>query len=143
MSDKSKLPVSFWLLSGLALVWHLLGVMAFIEQITMSPASIKDLPQDAQDIYLNVPLWANIAFGSAVVGGALGCVALLLKKSVAFYLFLISLVSVCIQMFHAFFIVDSFAVFGPGVTIMPIMVILVTIALVFYAKNLKSKMWLN
>lgn len=143
MSENIKLPISFWVISGLALLWNLLGVMAFIEQISMTPEGIANMSQNAQEIHLTTPLWANFAFGSAVIGGALGSVGLLIRKSYSFYLFLISLLSVCIQMIHAFFIVDSFEVFGPGGTIMPILVMVIAIALVCYSRKLIFKKWLN
>ncbi|MEP2540696.1 MAG: hypothetical protein ABJI60_09590, partial [Kangiellaceae bacterium] len=83
----------------------------------------------------------NIAFGCAVIGGALGTLLLALKKSVAFYLLIVSLVGVCVQMYHSFFIIDSVAVYGPGSAVMPGMVMLIAIALVWLSKDANSKGW--
>jgi len=87
-------------------------------------------------------LWATIAFACAVFGGALGSLALLMKKVLSEPLFILSLTGVAVQMFHSFFISNSFAVFGPGGAIMPAMVVIVAIALVRLAGKAKTNNWL-
>ncbi|TQV88503.1 hypothetical protein [Aliikangiella coralliicola] len=138
-----KLPTWFWVVSGLALVWNLLGVMAFVGQMMMTPEMMAELPQAEQELYAATPAWANIAFGFAVWGGALGAVALLMKKSWATPLFIISLTAVLVQMYYAFFISKSFEVFGPGRMIMPVMVIVIAIALVWLSNKAKSDGWIS
>lgn len=141
MSNDSKAPTLFWVFIGLALVWNLLGVMAFVGQMLMTPEALAQMPQAQQELHAATPLWANIAFAVAVFGGAIGCIALLFRVSWAFILLLLSLLAVLVQMFHAFFMSNSFEVFGPGGLIMPTMVIIVAVALVWYSQNVKSKTW--
>ncbi|MFT7229229.1 MAG: hypothetical protein ACI8PW_001825, partial [Methylophilaceae bacterium] len=47
------------------------------------------------------PLWSTIGFVIAVFGGTLACILLLLKKSIAFYLFVASFIGVVITTLHA------------------------------------------
>jgi hypothetical protein len=65
-----------------------------------------------------------------------------MKKALAKPLFITSLGGVVVQMFHAYFISNSFEVFGPGGMIMPIMVIVVAIALLRFADICTKKGWL-
>lgn len=44
-----------------ALVWNLLGVIAFATQALMTPDMISQLPQEQQAAYSNTPLWARQA----------------------------------------------------------------------------------
>jgi hypothetical protein len=86
-----------------------------------------------------LPLWATIAFTVAFFSGALGSIALLMKKSICYHLFVASLVAVLVQMFHSFFISNSYEVYGPSGTIMPLMVIVIALILVrFAAKGKKN-----
>lgn len=124
-------------------IWNLMGVMAFVMQMTMTAEQIAALPEKEQMLYQDIPLWVNIAFGCAVFGGALGCIALVLKKAIALPILFISLAGVIVQMFHAFVIANSFEVYGPGGTIMPIMVVVVALYLVWLANNAKAKSWLS
>ena len=91
MSDGVDASVhrSFWIISIVALIWNALGGVNFFVQ--MNPDALADFPQPLQAIVLSRPAWATAAFGIAVFGGTLGCVLLLLRKRVAVYLFVASL----------------------------------------------------
>jgi hypothetical protein len=70
MSETTDLPKWFWIVCGLALVWNLLGVGAFVAQMAMTAEAMAQLPQVEQDMYAATPGWVNIAFACAVFGGA-------------------------------------------------------------------------
>lgn len=134
------IPKWFKVAAILAFVWNLLGVMAFVGQMMMTPEMIAELPQAEQDLYATTPIWATVAFAFAVFAGALGSLALVLKKNMCYPLFVVSFVGVVVQMFHSFFISNSFDVYGPGGMIMPIMVIVIAFFLVrFAAKGINNK----
>tara|TARA_R110000744_G_scaffold377073_1_gene491805 strand:+ start:339 stop:788 length:450 start_codon:yes stop_codon:yes gene_type:complete len=137
------LPNWFNVAAILALVWNLLGVMAFVSHMTITPEMIAELPLAEQDLYAAVPLWATAAFAVAVFCGALGSLALLMKKSICYPLFVASFAGVVVQMFHSFFISNSFEVYGPGGTIMPIMLIVITLLLVRFAAKGNSNNWFS
>ncbi|WP_299077450.1 hypothetical protein [uncultured Paraglaciecola sp.] len=135
-------PKWFLILAVVMVIWNLLGVMAFVMQMLMTPEQIAALPDKEQMLYQDIPLWVNIAFGCAVIGGALGCIALTLKKAIALPILVISLAGVSVQMFHAFFMAKTFEIYGPGAMVMPIMVIVIAIYLVWLANSAKSKGWI-
>lgn len=141
-NSNTTAPKWFVFLVIVLAIWNLMGVMAFVMQMTMTAEQIAALPEKEQMLYQDIPLWVNIAFGCAVFGGALGCIALVLKKAIALPILFISLAGVIVQMFHAFVIANSFEVYGPGGTIMPIMVVVVALYLVWLANNAKVKGWL-
>ena len=143
MSDTamSTAPKWFMIVAALLLVWNLMGVMAYIMQVTMSAESLAALPEAQRQLYENTPKWATAAFAVAVNGGALGCVLLLLRRNLAGLFLQLSLVAVLVQMFHAFFMSNSFEVFGPGGMVMPIMVIVLAVYLVILAAKAKTKGW--
>ena len=136
-------PKWFLILAVVMVIWNLMGVMAFFMQITMSPEQIAALKPEEQLMYQNIPLWVNIAFGCAVIGGALGCIALVFKKAIALPILVISLLGVLTQMYHSFFISDAFEVYGPGGAVMPIMVVLIALGLVWLANKAKTLGWIN
>jgi hypothetical protein len=55
----------------------------------------------------------------------------------------VSHLAVLVQLFHTFFMSKSFEVFGPGGSIMPLMVIVITIALFWLARRAKKIGWLS
>tara|TARA_B110000503_G_C6919232_1_gene317986 strand:- start:102 stop:464 length:363 start_codon:yes stop_codon:yes gene_type:complete len=120
-----------------------MGVMAFMMQITMTVEQVLALPEKEQMLYQDIPIWVNIAFGLAVTGGSLGCVALVLKKAIALPILIISLLGVLVQMYHSFIIADAFDVYGLGGTIMPIMVFIIALYSVWLTNNAKAKGWIR
>jgi len=143
MSDTeiSKVPKWFMIVAALLLVWNLMGVMAYVMQVTMSAETLAALPEVERQLYENTPKWATAAFAIAVNGGALGCVLLLLKRNLAGLFLKLSLAAVLVQMFHAFFMSKSFEVFGPGGMVMPVMVIVLSVYLVVLAAKAKTNGW--
>ena len=143
MTEQIEIPKWFNVTAITALIWNVLGVMAFVMHIMMTPEMLAELPAAEQNLYANTPIWATIAFALSVAACALGCLALILKKTIASQLLILSLASVFVQMYHSFFIIDSMAVYGPGGTVMPIMVIIIAIGLVFLANKAKTNQWLT
>ena len=142
-TTKNKAPKWFMVVAGVLLVWNLLGVMAYLMQVTMSPEVLAALPEAQRQLYENTPEWATAAFAIAVNGGALGCVLLLLKRNLAGLFLQLSLAGVLVQMFHSFFMSKSFEVFGPGGMVMPIMVIIIAVYLVMLAAKAKANHWMS
>jgi len=138
---KNMAPAWFMVVAGVLLVWNLFGVMAYIMNVTMSPEALAALPEAQRQLYETTPAWATAAFAIAVNGGALGCVLLLLKRNLAGIFLKLSLAGVLVQMFHAFFISNSFEVFGPGGMVMPVMVIIIAIYLVMLASKARTNHW--
>ena len=136
-------PKWFGIVAIVALIWNLLGVMAYVMQVTMSPEAIAELPEAQRNGLDATPTWAIAAFALSVNAGALGCLALILKKSWAVPLLMLSLLGVVVQMFHSFFLSNSFEVFGPGGMIMPIMVMAIALLLVVLARKAKKNGWIS
>ena len=122
-----------------ALLWNILGVFAFIMQLSLTPEMVSKLPQEQQLAYNNQPLWATLAFAIAVFGGALGCVLLLFKKSLAALTLIISLAAVLAQQYYNFMIINSINLFGISAIFMPVAVTIIAIALVYLSFHLKQQ----
>ena len=93
MNDEasSSVPKVFYWISGAALVWNLIGIAAYVGQVTMSAETLAALPDDQRALYENVPTWVTSAFAIAVNAGAIGCLLLLLRKSLALPLLIVSM----------------------------------------------------
>jgi len=131
------------LIASVALLWNLLGVSAYVMQVTMSDAALQALPEAERLLHESTPAWATDAFATAVNAGALGCVLLLFGTTWAFPVLIISLIGVLIQMTHSIFFSNSFEVFGPGGAVMPVMVLLVSIYLVWYSNRARREGWIS
>ena len=136
-------PRSFWIIGALFLIWNLMGVMAFAMQTNMGEEALAALPEAERNLYLATPTWANAAFAVAVLGGTLGCVLLLMRKSWAVPVLVLSLASIAVQMFHAFFLSPALEVLGAGGLVMPILVTAGAIFLIWYARRARGRSWIG
>ncbi len=134
---------NFWIISGAALVWNLIGSVIFVGHVTISPEALSQMTLDYQEFILGTPMWATVAFGLAVGAGILGSIALLLRKSFAVVLFALSLIGVVAQNLDAFVLRDGYSIVGINGVILPSLIFIVAVALFVYARGVKARGWLN
>ena len=146
MSEKSntKPPIWFWIVSILALLWNLMGVMSYLEQAYMTDEMKAQYTADQLTLMEGIPVWVTAAFAIAVWGGLLGCIALLFAKKWAKPVLMLSLIAILIQMAYSFFMTNATEIYGPipGV-IVPLLVIIIGIALVQFARIAEKRYWIS
>ncbi len=104
---------------------------------------IAALPEAERLLYETAPAWTTGAFALAVFGGTLGCIALLLRKSWAFPVLIVSLIGIVAQMTYDVFLSKAMDVYGPASLIMPTMILSIGIFLLFFARSSTTKEWLG
>ena len=129
----------FWIISGLALIWNLLGVMAYLMQVMMTPEALAAMGEAERALYADMPSWVTGAYAVAVFGGALGCIALLLRKAWSIPLFVVSLVGILLQMGYTLVVANTIEVMGAGIIVMPLFIILVAIYLIMFSRSSKAQ----
>jgi len=115
-----------------------MGVGAYLKQAYMTAEELAALPLQEQALYENIPAWVTAAFALAVFGGTLGCILLLLRKKLATFVLIISLVSIIAQMSYNLIMNRASEVYGPGEMGMTAMVLVVGIFLVYYSKRMEA-----
>lgn len=144
MNEQMNKPgTTFWIISVLALIWNLLGVMNFIGQTFMSDEALAALPPEQQELFQSVPSWMTVVFAVAVLTGTLGSLGLLLRKAWAVPLLLVSLIAVILQMGYSLFLTNMVEVMGTPAVVTSTMVIIFAIFLYFYSKKCRDKGWLT
>ena len=144
MKNKVKVPVWYWIVSILALIWNLIGAMAYLGQAFITDEIKATMPVEQVTLLENTPAWVTAAFAFAVWGGVLGCIALLLRKKWAKSVLVISLVGLLVQLGYSFFMTNALEVYGPAQgMVMPIVLLLIGVGLVLFANSARKKTWIN
>lgn len=138
----SKPPMWFYVVAVLALLWNLMGCVAFVTDLHLTPEDLAKLPEAQQALYRARPGWAVAATGVAVIGGALGCLALILRKRWAAGLLIASLLGVLVQDFGLFVLMGGAQAAGMVAVALQTVVLLVAIALVLLARRADARGWL-
>ena len=133
----------YWIVSVVALLWNVMGAMAYISQAYMTDEVKMALPEEQVALMESTPAWATAAFAFAVWGGVLGCLGLLLRKKWAKPVLAVSLIGILIQMGYSFFMTNAVDVYGTvqGI-VMPIVLIAIGVGLVLFAKSAQKKGWI-
>ena len=133
---------SFWVIGVVTLIWNAMGGMNFVMQ--MNPDAVAQFPESHRAIIEGRPAWATAAFGIAVFGGALGCLLLLLKKSIAYDLFMASFLAVIVTTIHTLRILNSTSDFSPfEMVLMIVMPLVVAAFLIWYSKWAEKQGWVS
>ena len=139
MNDKTLSGVrwTFWLIGTIGFVFNLMGCINFISQ--MNADMVASMPEAYRAIVESRPAWGTVAFAIAVFGGALGCLLLLLRKSVAFYVFIASLVGAVAAQIP----LVSMACFPVEALIGGLSQVVIGALLIWYSKRAERKGWMR
>tara|TARA_R110000787_G_scaffold32138_4_gene84920 strand:+ start:131 stop:565 length:435 start_codon:yes stop_codon:yes gene_type:complete len=144
MTTFSRKPnVLFWVISILAFLWNIMGVLNYLAQAFMTPESLALLSKEEQVMFPEVPAYVTAAFAIAVFGGVLGSLLLLMRKKLSKILFVISFLGIAVQMTYGFMTAENYDSYGPGGIYMPIFIIVLGAFLIWYSGKAHSNGWLT
>ena len=133
----------WWLpITIVALLWNLVGCMAYLMYVRMTPEQIAALTPAQQELLNGRPAWAVAASAIAVWGGALGSLGLILRKRWALPVLIASLLGVLGQDFAMFVLADVTAVYGIVPLVLQCIVLLIAIGLILLARRGIARGWI-
>ena len=141
MSEKVTGSVhwSFWVIGAVALVWNAMGVLNLIMQ--MNPDVLATYPESHQTIVANQTGWIAASVTVAIIGGAIGCVLLLLRKAGAVYLFYASLIGTIIVVAHTLSL--PIALSSSDIVLIIVMPVVVAALLAWYSRWTAMRGWIT
>ncbi len=141
---KLQLPVWFWIVAVVFLLWNIMGIFSFLMHTYISDEAMAKLSVAERELYAEYPLWTTIVFAIAVIFGFVGSLGLIFKQKWSKIAFIISLIAIIPQMIHNVFFTKSIEVYGVAQAItMPILVVVIAIFLVWFSNFSIHKKWLN
>lgn len=136
-------PGWFWIVSVLALLWELMGIAAYLQQVTQTAAELAALPPAQQALISATPPWATGAFAIAVFSGGLAATAMLLRRKWSRPLFLVSAIAAIAQFGWVFGVAKAHETLGQSAIYLPASVILIALLLVWLSGFAVKKGWLR
>lgn len=125
------------------LSWNLLGCYAWVSDMRATPGQIAAMGPQMVQLHAAMPVWAPTATGVAVLGGAVGCLGLLLRKRWAVRLLWLSLAGVIVQDVGLFVLAGGASLAGTAAFAIQGVVLVVAIALVLLARRADRAGWLG
>lgn len=135
-------PRWFKVAAVVALLWNLMGCAAYLADVMLTDDDVAKMNDSQRTLYESRPAWSVAGTAIAVWGGALGSLALLLRRRWALPVLVLSLLGVIVQDIALFILGDAVSLGGPAVVGMQTLVLLVSIALVLLARRGVREGWL-
>lgn len=127
----------------IALLWNLMGCAAYLSDAMLSAADVAKMSDAEKAMMAARPVWAVGATAVAVLLGALGCLALILRKSWAVPLLWLSLLGVIAQDIWLFVLAPNTGLVNGAVYGLQGLVLVIAVALVWLANKAKAGCWLG
>ena len=137
-------PVSFWIVAGLALAWNLIGLFMYYSGVSATSEQLQAVYTPEQFAAIEAtPVWVTSAFAIATTFGVIASIVLLLRKALAFLLFVVSFVALLMQDLYLFLLSDSLAVFGSSLLVIQGSVFVGGIIWIWYASLARNRGWIS
>lgn len=135
MSGNAKLPLHFWIVSGLSLLWNALGAYDYVMTQTRNEAYLAMFTREQRAHFESFPVWMEAAWAIGIWGAVAGSLLLLLRNRHAVTAFALSLAGLAVSTFWqvAYSAVPLTTIFTTGTWVMFGLVWLAAAALLFYA----------
>lgn len=139
-----SVPVWYWVVSVLALLWGAAGCFAYVSQVTISPEDFARLPEAQRQIWASMPGWVTGAYAVAVWISLAGALALLLRRRLARTAYIVSLIAVLVQFGWVFLATPILGLYplAEAVTF-PLVIVVLGIALVWFSNMAARRGWLR
>lgn len=133
-------PPATWLI----LLWMLVGVMMFVQDIRSTPDTLAALPDAMRELLGARPGWLFIVYGTATGAGAIGALALVARQGWSVYPMMVSLLAVTVQVGYTMFGTDAIEVMGAGQGVaFPLLIFAMGVLSLWVAVTGKHRNWLR
>lgn len=139
-----KPPTWYWVVSALAAIWMLFGVMAWLMDLMMDEAALAQMSEAQQQLYRSRPQWIFAVYAVAIFSGLAGAVGLLLRKSWAVTALWVSLIAVVIQFGYTFLVMNAARVLGAAAALpFPLVIFAIGALLLWLSVYARKAGWLR
>ena len=145
----NKPAIWFWVIAIILALWGLMGLWVYYDFVISTPETMAKYvasgtySQAYADYLLGTPAWSTAVFALAVCSGALGALCLVLRRTWAVFLYMLSLLFITISLGNMFLVDKVHTVMSNGQIGMEAVVFSLGLLAVWVSKKAKNKTWLK
>lgn len=137
---QDRAPAHLWIVGILALLWNGYACYEYLMTNLRDPAFMARIPADQLAFMDSLPSWLTAFWALGVWGGLAGAILLLIRNRYAAWAFALSLAGAVIGLGYQMFVAKMPASMTAGaMAYMPWVVIIVCVALLWYARSEAKK----
>lgn len=132
-----KVPIWFWIIGVLAVVWNFGGLWDCFNSLSMNEEYLSEFPGYLEFIQ-TMPIWAKVSWAVATSMSVLGSIFLLLRKAWARPVFILSIIGMIIIFLYQI-MTEKSPEMTTGMWIFTAIVVVMAFFLAIYAKLMIAK----
>jgi len=107
-----RAPKHLWFVGIVALLWNAMGAFDYLMTQTRNEAYMANFTVEQLEYFYGFPSWLVAVWATAVWGGVLGAVLLLMRRRLAVVVFLVSLIAMVITTLYNYGFSNGMEVMG-------------------------------
>lgn len=129
-----------WVVGVLGLLWSAMGAMDYVMTQTRNEAYMSSFTPEQLSFFNGLPVWVVAAWAIGVWGGVVGAILVLLRKALAAWIFLASLVGVLLTTFHNYVLSNGMEISGDLFSLaFTAVIFVIALALYMYARAMQQR----
>ncbi|MGB5290705.1 MAG: hypothetical protein WBN41_04570 [Lysobacterales bacterium] len=139
-SSPVKAPWHLWVVGIVGTLWSAMGAMDYVMTKLKVESYMAAFTPEQLEFFYGFPIWVNAAWAIAVWGGVIGCIILLMRKSVAVEVLLVSFIAMVITAIHNYGLSNGLEVVGDTFSLVfTAIIFIVSLGLYLYAKAMRAR----
>jgi len=139
-SKRGKAHAHLWVVGVLGLLWSAGGALDYVMTQTRNESYMSAFTPDQLTFFYGLGTWVIAAWAIAVWGGVVGAVLLLLRKAIAVWVLLASLVAMLITTFQNYVLSNGMEVVGDTFNlIFTAVIFVISLGLYLYARAMQRR----
>lgn len=135
-----RTPPHLWVVGVLALLWNAIGVVDYSMTQTRNAGYMAGFTPEQLAFFYGMPRLVVSAWAVGVFGGLAGSLLLLLRRRLAVWVLLASVLGVVTTTFHNYVLADGMAVAGdPFSLVLTAVIFIVALGLFLYASIMHTR----
>lgn len=128
-------PIHLWIIGAIGLIWSAMGCFDFVMTVGKNEGYMGQFSPEELEFFYGFPAWLIGVWAVAVWGGVLGSIFLLLRKSIAFWIYVASLLGFIISVIQNYVFSNGAEIMGsPVIYAFNGAIFLISLGLVLYTR---------
>ena len=133
-------PWHLWVIGAIAVLWNAMGAFDYVMTETRNAAYMSAFTPEQLAFFYGFPAWVIAAWAIAVWGGILGALLLLLRRRLAVWVFLVSLVAMVVTTIHNYVLSDGLEIFADvGSQAFTAVIFVIALGLFIYSRAMHKR----
>jgi hypothetical protein len=137
--ESTRTPWHLWVVGIFAVLWDSMGAFDYLMTQTENEAYMANFTPEQLEFFYGFPAWLDAVWAIAVWGGLAASVLLLLRKRIAYPVFLASFVAMVITTIRNYVFSNGMEVTGGSGLVFSLVIFVLALAFVLYARLMSQR----